>query len=48
MPSVRSAPQRISGLPGQLQPDDDVGLFIACLSGAGVCLCRSCRRLRSF
>lgn len=32
MPSVRSAPQRITGLPGQPQPDDDVGLFIACLS----------------
>jgi len=22
--------RRITGLPGQLQPDDDVGLFIAC------------------
>jgi hypothetical protein len=32
MPGVRSALQRITGLPGQLQPDDDVGLFIACLS----------------
>lgn len=31
-PSVRSAAQRITGLPGQPQPDDDVGLFIACLS----------------
>ena len=31
MPSVRSVPPRITGLPGQLQPDDDVGLFIACL-----------------
>jgi hypothetical protein len=29
------SPQQITGLPGQLQPDDDVGLFIACLSGDG-------------
>ena len=26
----RISPNRITGLPGQLQPDDDVGLFIAC------------------
>lgn len=31
MPSVRSAPYRITGLPGQPQPDDYVGLFIVCL-----------------
>ena len=30
--NIRRGKHRFTGLPGQLQPDDDVGLFIAPLS----------------